>query len=133
MSSRNRWWARRAAALAFVAVAAGCGTPPRQAPEGSVSIRPVERVAWNREPEDRLFRVSFDERRTRQIAFRLGQAQFPAGENPFDNEVREMEEEAGRELRDKGLCPGSAQMAAPMIREAAGGVSAIFKCVQPVF
>ncbi len=133
MSSRNRLRARRAAALAFAAVAAGCAAPPGQAPEGTATIRKVERVAWNREPEDRLFRVSFDERRTRQIAFRLGQAQFPAAENPFDNEVRELEEEAGRELRDKGLCPGSAQMAGPVSRDAAGGVSAIFQCRQPAF
>lgn len=134
MNFRNMGGARRAAAIAMAAVAAACGGLPKEkeAAEGTVTIVKVERLAWNREPEADLYRVSFDERRTRQIALRLGQSQL-APDNPLAGEIDELEEEAGRELRAKGLCPGTAQMAAPLQRDAARGISAIFKCRHPVF
>lgn len=127
--------ARRAAAIAMAAAATACGGLPKEheAAEGTATIVRVERLAWNREPEPDLYRVSFDERRARQIALRLGQSQFLATDSPLrEVEIGELEEEAGRELRAKGLCPGSVQMAAPLQRSAERGVSAIFKCRHPI-
>jgi hypothetical protein len=135
MKLRNVGGARRAAAIAMAAVAAACGGLPKEkeAAEGTATIARVERLAWNREPEPDLYRVSFDERRTRQIALRLGQSELLAADYPLTGEIDELEEEAGRELRAKGFCPGTAQMAAPLQRDAARGISAIFKCRHPVF
>jgi hypothetical protein len=127
--------ARRAAAIAMAAAATACGGLPTQseAPVGTATIVKVERLAWNRAPEPDLYRVSFDERRMGQIGLRLGHSQFLAADAPLlDVEIGELEEEAGRELRAKGLCPGSVQMAAPMQRDGSRGVSAIFKCRRPV-
>jgi len=132
MSGEFGKFARRAGAAAVAAMAAGCGSTPVQAPEGTATIVRVERLAWNREPEPDLYRVTFDERRSRQIALRLGQAQFPAAEYPLNTEIEELEEEAGRELRAKGFCPGSVQMAAPMQQDPSRGISAIFKCRRPI-
>jgi hypothetical protein len=133
MSREFGKFARRLGAVAVAAMASGCGMAPTQAPEGAATIVKVERLAWNREPEPDLYRVTFDERRSRQIALRLGQAQFPAAEYPLTTEIDELEEEAGRELRAKGFCPGSVQVAAPVQRDPARGISAIFKCARPIF
>ena len=75
MSGEIGRFARRAGAVAAALIAAGCGATPAQAPEGAATVVKVERLAWNREPEPDLYRVTFDERRARQIAVRLGQAQ----------------------------------------------------------
>jgi hypothetical protein len=133
MSEWQRSLEARAAAVAATAVAAACGTIQPQAPEGTVTIVRVERAAWNAEPEPGLFRVSFDERRARQVLARAGYAQAPEGVDVSFSERQGIEEEAGRELREKGLCATSAQLIAPVERAAAGGITALFKCRTVIF
>lgn len=125
--------AGRAAAIAAGAVVAACGSVPGPAPEGTVTVVKVARTTWNAEPSDGLFRVGFDERRWRQVAARAGYARAPEGLDPNVSEVDGLEEEASRELRDRGLCLTSAKLVSPVSRDAAGGVSAIFVCRKTVF
>ncbi|HEX5628369.1 MAG TPA: hypothetical protein VFX72_02260 [Usitatibacteraceae bacterium] len=125
--------AGRAAAIAAGAVVAACGSVPGPAPEGTVTVVKVARTTWNAEAAEGLFRVGFDERRWRQVAARAGYAQAPEGLDPNVSEVDGLEEEASRELRDRGLCPTSAKLVSPVSRDAAGGVSAIFVCRKTVF
>jgi hypothetical protein len=124
---------RRAAAIAAGALVAACGSLPGPAPEGNAAVVKVSRTAWNAEPEDGLYRVSFDERRSRQILTRAGYAQAPEGVDPYFSEIAGLEEEAGRELQAKGLCGTSAKLVAPAERAAGGGITGIFKCRPTVF
>lgn len=125
--------ARRAAATAAAAFVAACGSVPGPAPEGDATVVKVTRTAWNAEPEEGLYRVSFDARRSRQILARAGVAQAPEGVDPYFSEIDGLEAEASRELQAKGLCATSAKLVAPAERAAAGGITGIFQCRKTVF
>jgi hypothetical protein len=129
----ERVLSRRAGAMAAAALAAACATITGQAPEGTASIVRIERAAWNAEPEQGLFRVSFDERRSKQVLARAGIAQATGGQDGYYSEIAGLEEEAGRELQAKGLCGTSVKLVGPAVRAAAGGITGIFKCRPSVF
>lgn len=133
MRFMERVRARHAAAIAAGAFVAACGSLPGPAPEGNAAVVKVSRTAWNAEPEEGLYRVSFDERRSRQILTRAGYAQSPEGLDAYFSEITGLEEEAERELQAKGLCGTSAKLVAPAERTAAGGITGIFKCRPTVF
>ena len=124
---------RRARAIAAGLAVAACGSLPASAPEGEATVVRVSRAAWNAEAEEGLYRVTFDERRTRQVLARAGVAQSPEGLDAYFSEVTGFEEEAGRELKAKGLCGASVKLVAPPERAAAGGITGLFKCRPTVF
>jgi hypothetical protein len=125
--------AGRALAVAVAAAVVACGGLPRQAPVGTATVAKVERAAWNAQPETGLFRVTFDEERTARILARASYAQAPEGVDPYFSERDGIEEEASRELREKGLCGSSVQLVSPVERSASRGITAIFKCRPTVF
>jgi len=126
--------AGRALVVVIAAVAASaCGGLPRQAPAGTATVAKVERTAWNAQPETGLFRVTFDEERTAWILGRASYAQAPEGVDPYFSERDGIEEEASRELREKGLCASSVVLATPVERSAGRGITAIFKCRPTAF
>jgi hypothetical protein len=54
--------------------------------------------------------------------------------DPYFSALRVLEDEAGRELRSRGLCSGSAQFVSYLDAGGAqSGVTAIFRCRQAVF
>lgn len=123
--------------LAAAALAAGCATlAPEPAPTpGEARIVPVDRRGWNAPEEPNLYRVEFDAVRVREIArqaARLARERYEGDLRAA--EVAAMELDAERELRARGKCDGGARLASPAsLPEVPAGVSAIFKCVQPVF
>lgn len=123
----------RALALAIAVAAAACAGLPKPSTVGTATVVRIERTTWNAPPEPGLFRVSFDEPRTGRILARAGYAQAPEGVDPYFSERDGIEEEASRELRDRGLCASSVILASPVERGADGGITAIFKCRPTVF
>lgn len=123
--------------LAAAVLAAGCATVlPAPAPvPGVARIVPVERRGWNAPVEPNLYRVEFDAVRVREIAreaARLSRHRFE-GDLPTA-EVAAMELDAERELRARGKCDGGARLVSPAsLGDSPAGVSAIFKCIPPVF
>jgi hypothetical protein len=123
--------------LAVAALAAGCATlGPEPAPTpGEARIFPVERRSWNAAEEPNLYRLEFDAVRVREIsrqAARLSTDRFEGDLRAA--EVAAMELDAERELRARGRCDGGARLASPAsLHDGPAGVSAIFKCIQPVF
>ncbi|MCM2326368.1 MAG: hypothetical protein NDI88_00615 [Lysobacter sp.] len=123
--------------LAAAALATGCAAlVPAPAPvPGEVRIVPAERRGWNTAVEANLYRVEFDAVRVREIARNaatLARDRFE-GDLPTA-EVTAMELDAERELRARGKCDGGARLVSPAsLRDSPAGVSAIFKCVPPVF
>lgn len=125
--------AGRALAVAIAVAVAACGGLPRQAPAGTATVAKVERTAWNAQPEPGLFRVTFDEERTTQIMARAGYHQAPEGLDRYFTELDGIEDEASREVREKGLCASSVKLATPVERTASRGITAIFKCRPTAF
>ncbi len=125
--------AGRALAVVIAVAAAACGGLPRQAPAGTATVAKVERTAWNAQPEPGLFRVTFDEERTAQILARAGNQQAPEGLDRYFTDLEGIEDEASRELREKGLCGSSVKLATPVERSAGRGITAIFKCRPTAF
>jgi hypothetical protein len=123
--------------LAAAALATGCAmVAPAPAPvPGEARVVPVERRGWNAPEEPNLHRVEFDAVRVREIARNaatLARDRFE-GDLPVA-EVTAMELDAERELRARGKCDGGARLVSPAsLRDGPAGVSAIFKCIPPVF
>ncbi|HEX4942794.1 MAG TPA: hypothetical protein VFV55_00470 [Usitatibacteraceae bacterium] len=135
MSSVN---ALRIPAVAFAASLAlaipGCAGPAPQAREGAVTVSKVERVRWDLPPEPGIFRVRFDAAIAGEIR---QQAERVAGSSDMDYyyaEIRVIEQEAGRELKARGLCPGSAKLVSPVESgDGKSGIGALFRCQVPLF
>jgi len=131
---RNFRSARLLGAAQVALLAAGCAGQPPAAGGAGVTVVPVERAAWDREPEPGLFRITFDAERSlgiRRAAARGGNLQDVGA---YNAENWAIEEEADRELRARGLCNGSAKLL--RLTEDGGaqsGMSGIFKCRQSVF
>jgi len=118
----------------FAALGSGCAGPKPAAPGAGVTVVPVERAAWDREPEPGLFRIAFDAERAlgiRRAAERGGTSQDIGA---YTAENRAIEAEAEHELRARGLCDGSAKLLR-LQEDGSGqsGMSGIFKCRPPVF
>jgi len=77
--------------------------------------------------------VTFDEERTTQIMARAGYHQAPEGLDRYFTELDGIEDEASREVREKGLCASSVKLATPVERTASRGITAIFKCRPTAF
>jgi len=125
----------RAAAAAAALALSGCATTEPVPLPGEVRIVAVERRFWDAPEEPHLFRLQFDATRAREIARR---AAILSGSR-FDGDLRSaefaaLEEDAEREMRAKGKCDGLARLATPVrLGDGSAGVTAIFKCVPPVF
>lgn len=123
--------------LAAAVLAAGCSSlVPAPAPvPGEARVVPAERRGWNAAVEPNLYRVEFDAVRVREIAreaARLSRHRFE-GDLPTAEAVA-MELDAERELRARGKCDGGARLVSPVsLSDSPAGVSAIFKCIPPVF
>lgn len=121
-------------AVQLAALGSGCAGPKPATPGVGVTVVPVERVAWDREPEPGLFRIAFDAERAlgiRRAAERGGTSQDVGS---YTGETWAIEAEAERELRARGLCDGSAKLLR-LSEEGGGqsGMSGIFKCRPSIF
>lgn len=125
-------WLLGAAQVALLA--AGCaGQQPATAGAG-VTVVPIERAAWDREPEPGLFRITFDAERAQAIRRAAGRGGTLQDVGAYNAENWAIEDEADRELRARGLCSGNARLL--RLLEDGGAQSAmsgIFKCRQSVF
>jgi len=121
-------------AVQLAALAAGCAGPKPAMPGAGVTVTPVERIAWDHEPEGGLYRITFDAERALRIRreAELGAAAMDAGS--YNTEKWALEEAAERELRARGLCDGSTKLLR-LAEHGSGqsGVTGIFKCRPPVF
>lgn len=127
--------ARRRHAAVLVAISlAGCAA---QAPvdTGGVKVVPVEQSAWNRPPEPGLFRITWDAARTGELRGRVAPVAAPEGLGTYTAERLQLDEEADRQLKARGLCEnGSARLVALLDDGAtSSGISGIFKCLLAVF
>lgn len=134
IAERNSRVRQLVGAALLAALAGGCAGTKPASPGTGVTIVPVERAAWDREPESGLFRITFDAERAlgiRRAAARGGNVQDVGA---YNAENWAIEEEAERELRARGLCDGSAKLLR-LAEDGSGqsGMGGIFKCRQPVF
>ncbi len=123
-----------AVAAQVVMLVAGCAGPKQATPGPGVTVVPVERAAWDREPEPGLYRIAFDAERALGIRRAAERGSTSQDVGAYTAETLAIEAEAERELRARGLCDGSAKLLR-LADEGSGqsGMSGIFKCRQPVF
>lgn len=115
-------------------LAAGCAGQQLVAAAAGVTVVPIERAAWDREPEPGLFRITFDAERAREIRRGAALSSTEQDVGAYNAENWKIEEVADRELRARGLCNGSAKLL--RLLEDGGAQSAmsgIFKCRPSVF
>ena len=67
------------------------------------------------------------------VLARMGNQMAPEGLDRYFTDLESIEEEASRELREKGLCGSSVKLATPVERTANRGITAIFKCRPTAF
>lgn len=120
---------------AWALALAGCAGAPPPKPSADVTVRPVERAAWNREPEPGLYRITWEAMRSQEIRARAAGRMAPEGLDGIALERWQLDEEADRELKARGLCTQGTARLHTLVDGAATGsaISGIFQCRQPVF
>jgi hypothetical protein len=131
---RNPAGAIRAIRAIAFAIGAGCTVLQPAAPEGSVVVTPIERVAWNTQDKPGLYRIRFDAQRAQALR-RLGQAMADdASVGYATGEIRALEADAERELRARNLCAGTAKLVTYLDRaDGPEGIGAVFQCLPTLF
>jgi hypothetical protein len=123
------------AAAVTLALLGGCAAPVPLAIPGTVTVKAVEEAAWSAQPEPGLYRVTWDAEGAREILRRAGEQGAPESVDSYMAERLQLDVEADRALKDRGLCrEGSAKLHTILEIGARGGpISGIFKCRPPVF
>ena len=113
----------------------GCAAPAPLAIPGTVTVKAVEQASWSAQPEQGLYRISWDAQGAREILRRAGEQGAPESVDPYLAERLQLDGEAERALKDRGLCrEGSAKLHTILEIGAGGGpISGIFKCRPAVF
>jgi hypothetical protein len=121
-------------AACAAALSAGCAGFAQDTRDGTVDIAKIDRVSWNAPSEPKLFRVAFDAKAAQWVRLRAGVLEAPEGVDPYFSQLQVLEDEAGRELRSRGLCGGSAQFVSYLDGGTAqSGITAVFRCRQTIF
>jgi hypothetical protein len=127
-------WQPFAIAVCAAVGVAGCAAPEREAHDGAVAITKIDRVNWSAPSEARLYRLEFDAKAALWVRRQAGVLQAPEGQDAYYSQIEVLEEEAGRELRARAFCPGSAQFVSYLDGAMGqGGITAIFRCRQQIF
>ncbi|MBL0142941.1 MAG: hypothetical protein IPP91_12780 [Betaproteobacteria bacterium] len=125
---------RAVVAACAAALLAGCAAPPREAHDGAIVVLKIDRAAWNAPLEERLFRLDFDAKAALWIRRQAGVLQAPESQDAYFSQIEVLEDEAGRELRSRALCGGSAQFVSYLDGASGqGGITAIFRCRLQLF
>ena len=128
MNSGTGW----GAAIAVMAVIAGCATPRPEGPVAGIDIRRIERVRWNEPPEPNLFRVDYSVDLTAQIRSRARSRQDDAITDAVRAEWDEMWRLADQEFRFRQLCQHGVRLVSVVEgMENAPALAALFRCAPP--
>jgi len=134
MKGKDGEWRMGVLAAAAGLALAGCtGAPP--APSPDVTVKAVERAAWNAEPEPGLYRITWEAKRAQEIRARAADRMAPEGLDGVVLERWQLDDEADRELKARGLCTQGAARLVTLLEGAAPGsaIGGVFKCRPTVF